>query len=122
MADGTVAQILQKTKHRDLPFRGEHVYLVEKQRAIARLRDDAWLGLPRVRERPLFVSEELRLDETVGNGTAVQRDERLAPPRPQVVNGSRRQLLAGTRFALNENGGRASRNSLDESETAEERI
>ena len=60
-------------------------------------------------EGALLVAEQDRLDEIVGNGAAVDRDERLGAPFAGAVDGARDQLLADAGFALDQHrdgGGR----------------
>ena len=55
-------------------------------------------------ERALFVAEELRLDQALGQRRAADFDERLLGPQRVVVNRVRDELFAGARFAADERG------------------
>src|SRR5204862_76531 len=48
------------------------------------------------------VAEELALEEVLGDGAAVDADERLLPALPPVVDGARDDLLAGPALAGDE--------------------
>src|SRR5258705_2518724 len=50
-------------------------------------------------EGALYVSEELGLHQGLGNGSAVDRDERPGPPRTLLMDRLRDQLLAGSALA-----------------------
>ena len=50
-------------------------------------------------EGPAHVAEELGLQEGLGDRRAVHLDERHLPLRAAVVDGARRQLLAGAGLA-----------------------
>src|SRR6202022_822640 len=52
------------------------------------------------RERALLVTEKLILDERIGNGGTVDRDERPVAARRELMNRAREDLLAGARFPL----------------------
>ena len=56
---------------------------------------------------------ELGLEEGVGEGGAVDGDERLARARAGVVDGARDQLLAGAALAADEHGALRARDHLD---------
>ena len=53
------------------------------------------LFVVRAGEGPLFMAEELALDQVFGNGGAVDRNERFTPSRALAVDGTGDQLLAG---------------------------
>ena len=73
---------------------------VEEQGAARGLDELAEMPLGRAREGAALVAEQGRFDEIVGNGAAIDRDERLRPPRAGTVNRPRDQLLADPGFAL----------------------
>jgi len=87
------AQQLHLDVRRDLPD------LVEKQRAPVGLDEPPVVALGRASEGPLFVPEQLRLEDRLRQRGAVDRHERAAGARRAVVDGTRQQLLAGPRFA-----------------------
>jgi hypothetical protein len=51
------------------------------------------------------VAEQRALDESFGEGRAIQLDERTVAPVARVVDGASEQLLARSRFPLEENRG-----------------
>jgi hypothetical protein len=59
------------------------------------------------------VTEQLALDEGLGDGCAVDGHEGLAPPVGQVVDGSRHELLAGAALAEDQDRGGAGGGQLD---------
>ena len=61
----------------------------------------------------LLVTEQLALEQRLGQRPHVHGDERLAPTRTQPVNRARHQLLAGAALALDEHGARHRRDLLD---------
>jgi hypothetical protein len=64
-------------------------------------------------EGALAVSEQLALDERLGQAAAVDGDERLISPRTEVVDRTGDQLFTGAGFAKDENSGAGGRNFLD---------
>ena len=64
-------------------------------------------------ERALLVSEQLRLEQGLGDRRAVDRHERPCPSGTVPVNGARGQLLAGSALADQEHGGLAARHRRD---------
>ena len=76
-------------------------------------------SLPRARscgagEGALLVAEELALEERLGDGRAVDRDERPAPPVRQLVDAPREHLLAGAALADERDGDVFPRDGLDD--------
>ena len=80
-------------------------HLVQKERAFVGQLHAADLAGDRAGERALLVPEQFALQQPGGNGGAVQLDERAIAARTQAVNGARQQLLAGSRFSLDQHGG-----------------
>jgi hypothetical protein len=76
--------------------------LVEEQRPAARLRDQAVACFLRIGEGAAGVAEEFALDEAVGDRAAVHRKERRIPPRAEMMDGARGQLLSGARLTGDE--------------------
>jgi hypothetical protein len=56
------------------------------------------------RERALLVTEQLGLEERVGDRRAVERHERLRRARTELVEGLRNQFFARAGLAMNEHG------------------
>ena len=74
---------------------GAHVAdFVEEDRAAVRLLELADLFLGRAGERALLVAEELRLDQLLGDGRAVDLHEALAAAQAVAMDGARDELLA----------------------------
>jgi hypothetical protein len=89
------AQELRLEVERQLPD------LVEEDGPAVRLLEGPLAQPVGAREGPLLVPEQLALDEGLGDGRAVDRDEgRLATPR-SVVDGAGDELLAGAGLAEN---------------------
>ena len=111
--NGPVAEVLQKPQQRDLALGRERVDLVEEQRPALRLGNRAGTRLLGVGERTLAVAEQFGLDQPVGNGAAVDGDQRPGAPRAAAQNRPRRQLLAGSCFALDQDRRVAAGDLLD---------
>ena len=87
--------------------------LVEQQRsAVGRLEAPFALSHG-AREGAALVTEQLRLDERLGERRAVDRDERRALARATRVERVRDQLLAGAALAADEHGRIALRDGVD---------
>ena len=82
---------------------------VEEDRAAVRNMEQARLRLPGIRERAAFEAEQLRLEQCVGNGRAVDVDEGSRRTWVHSVNHPRDEPLARAGFALNQHGRRALR-------------
>ncbi len=86
--------LLQHAEQLHLEGGGQLGDLVEEERApVGRLHQPG-LGPHRAGERALLVTEELGLEEMLGQRRAVDRHERLARARAVGVDGARDQLLA----------------------------
>ena len=85
----------------DLGLRlGTHVPdFVEEDGPAIGLLELADLLLGGASERPLLVTEELRLDQLLRDRGAVHLDEAVAAPQAVAVDGARDELLAGTALA-----------------------
>ena len=57
--------------------------------------EDAGAAIVRAGERALLVTEDLALEQRLGDGGAVDRDKRERRARAQLVDGLRHELLAG---------------------------
>ena len=98
-ADAHHLAILDDAKQADLRSERELGDLVEEERPAVGLLEPAFTPRRRAGERPLLVSEELRVDELRGDGAAVDAAERPAAERRVLVDGAGNDLLAGARFA-----------------------
>ena len=62
------------------------------------------------------MAEDLALDERLGNGRTVDRDEGLRPARAEIVQCARHQFLAGAALAGDEHRHIGGSNLFDERE------
>src|SRR5205823_4279756 len=102
LADALVFAVLEDAQQLRLQLRGQLADLVEEERAFARILEVAGLRLLRARERALRVAEERGLDERGRDRGAVEREERRARARRQVVQRVGHALLAAARLALDQ--------------------
>ena len=117
-ADALELLLLQHAQQLGLQIQAHLADLVEQERALVRALERAFDALDRAGERALLVAEEGALDQTFGEGGAVQLDERAVATVARVVDGAREQLLAGARFALEQDGGARRRGGRDGLEQA----
>ncbi|OIQ76326.1 hypothetical protein GALL_419930 [mine drainage metagenome] len=82
---------------------------VEKQRPPLRRREKAGVIGRRPGERTLAITEKFGFEQMLGNGAAVHRNERARGARAALVHGARGQLLARTRFTVDQNRRHATR-------------
>src|SRR5712692_10057323 len=115
-ADRPVLALLQDTQQLGLEIRRHLADLVQQQRAALRHLEQDFLVHRRAGERALLVAEELRLDEILRDGRAVDLDERPFGALAVVVHRVGDQLLAGAVLALDENVRFAGRHALDQLE------
>ena len=101
-ADRLDLALLDRAQQLDLRGRRQLADLVEEQRAAGGLDEFAGVALGGAGEGALLVAEQDRLDEVVGDGAAIDRDERLGAPLAGAVDGARDQLLADAGFALDQ--------------------
>src|SRR4030095_8411013 len=103
-ADRAVLAVLEDAQ--ELGLHGDrHVPdLVEEERPAVGHLVEALLVAVRARECALDVTEELALDERVGNRGAVLREEHACSPRGVEVQGPRDELLSGAALALDQDG------------------
>ena len=96
---------LQQPQQLRLHGRRHVADFVEEQRTAVRLLELAQMAGRRAGERPLFVSEQLRLDQLRRHGRTVHGDERPFPARAAIVNGARHELFAGAGLAEDADAG-----------------
>src|SRR5207248_11219688 len=96
--------VLQKAKQLDLKRRRDVADLVEEKRAPVGPRERAAPVLPRIGISAACRSEQLILQQRVGNRSAVDGDERPARALTEIVNRLRDEFLTGSAFAEDENG------------------
>src|SRR5262249_9838633 len=94
--------LLEDAQELQLHVERDALDLVEEQRAAARQLDLPDTIMDRAGERAALVAEELALEERVGKRRAVDRDEAAALALPLEMDGARRELLAGPRFAVDQ--------------------
>src|SRR2546426_2234024 len=113
-AEALELTLLEHAKDLGLGHRREVGDLVEEERAPVGQLEAALLAAGRAGERTLLVAEQLRLEQRLGPGPTVHRDERAATPRRAPVDGAGDELLARAALALDEHGGGAVRHLFDE--------
>jgi hypothetical protein len=101
-ADGADLAFLQGAQELRLEVERHLAHLVEEERAAVGELEEALLVFGRAREAALLVSEELALEEVLGHGRAVLRDEELVLAVGPVVHRARDELLARAGLALDE--------------------
>ena len=96
--------ILQRSKDLRLEIEGNFADLIEEQRSpVCRLEFPGAVSV-RARKSALAMPEQLGLYEGVRKRSAVDRDERLVPPRTVVVDGARNKLLPRSGLAAHQDG------------------
>ena len=86
--------LLQDAQQLDLHRSADVADLVEEERAPFGILELADVSLVRAREGSFLVTEELTLDQILGNGSAIQSDERPILAGAVEVNGACDELLA----------------------------
>src|SRR5690606_22531132 len=104
---------LECTEQLGLRGEGELADLVEEDRAAARQLERAAAGAVCTGERPLFVAEQLALDERFRQCSAVECDERRLWLAAEPVEVARYELLAGAALTEHEDGARDRREAAD---------
>jgi hypothetical protein len=101
-ADRPDLPLLEHAEELDLEAHRHVADLIEQERAAVRGLEQALVAAVGARERALLVAEELRLEQVLGHGAAVDADEGLLAAVACAVNRAREELLAGARFARDE--------------------
>lgn len=104
-ADALDLSLLKNAKQPDLCARWHLTDLIEKERPALRRFESTTPCGDRSGECPAFMTEQLRFDQSFGQGAAIDRDEWLIGARRMGVDGARDHLLARARFARDQNGG-----------------
>ncbi len=99
--------LLQHLEELGLERLRQEADLVQEDRAAVSRLEQPRLGLAGVREGAALEAEKLRLDEGLGDGRAVDVDERAACPRPHPVQDAGDETLAAPRLAQEEHGRQA---------------
>ena len=115
-SDALEFPFLQHAEQLRLQRRAHRSDFVEEQRAAVRLLETSLPVADGSGERAPNVPEQLRLEQRLGDGAAVQRDEAVVPPRTVVMDGASRQLFAGACVPRNENRARRGRDRLEQLE------
>ena len=102
----------QHPQQAHLGFQGHVADLVQEKRAAVGLAHPPVARGMRPRKGAPFVAEELRLDESASQGSAVHRHEGTGSPRCLVDRASS-EFLAGPRFSQNEHAGLRRTNQID---------
>ena len=102
VADAEDDALLQRAEELHLQVQRELADLVEEERALVGLLELAGLVDDGARERAAHVTEQLALDEVLGDGAAVDRHERPVLALAPAVELLRDELLAGARLARDE--------------------
>ena len=77
-------------------------YLIEKQRAFVHHTEISWMLAHCSGECSLYMAEQLAVDGSLGNGSAVDGEIFLAAALRTVVDDARNHFLAHTAFAYNQ--------------------
>src|SRR6185369_9603704 len=96
--------LLEDAEELGLQRRGDLADLVEEQGARVGHFELAGLAEDRSGERSFLVAEELAFEQRLGEGGAVDRDERPARPPALAMDRPRRHLLAGSALPADEDG------------------
>ena len=104
LADAANLAAFQHAQQLGLHRLGQLADFVEEDRAAVGHFEQADAVLVGAGERAFAMAEQLAFDERLGQGAAVDRDERLVGPRALVVNGAGDQFLAGAGFAEDQHG------------------
>ena len=96
--------VLENAEQLRLQVERELMHLVEEERPGARVLEESRLPLHGAGERAALVSEQLRLEQVLGDRRAVDGDEGLGGGRTRRMHAAREELLAGSGFALDEDG------------------
>ena len=104
-ADPLQFAFLQHPQQLGLKRRGNVADFVQEQSTAVRLLEAALTLVNRPRERAFLVSEQLRFQQIVRQGRAVQLEQWPAGARRVVVDGASDQLLAGAGFAAHQHRG-----------------
>ena len=97
--------LLQRAQQLGLQAHVHFGDFVEQQRAAVGLLELADAARHRAGEGALLVAEQLRFQQRLGNGRAVDGDERLARARRALVDVAGDHLLAGAALAGDQDGG-----------------
>src|SRR5439155_10871856 len=94
--------LLQNAQQFWLEFQGDITDFVQKQRALVRQLQPATLLCDCTGEGTPLVPEKFTLQQTAGNGSAVEFDQRSLPPAAAIVNSPCNKFLAGAGLSQQE--------------------
>ena len=114
VADALELALLQHAQQLHLHPGAHRPDLVHEQRALVRLLEAALPRADRARERAAHVTEQLGLEQRLGNRAAVERDEPLGAAGAVVMNRARDDFLAGAGLAGHENRARRRRDGFEQ--------
>ncbi len=94
--------LLQHAQELGLQGEGHVADLVQEQRSPLGGEEEPLVATGGAGESPFHMPEQLRFQQVLGDGGAVDGDEGLVAPGAGPVDGARQQLLAGARLAVDE--------------------
>jgi hypothetical protein len=97
--------LLQRAQQLGLQRQRQLADLVQEQGAAIGLLEPASAGGGRAGEGAALVAKQLALEQGLGNGRAVDLDERPGAPATGQVHRARKQLFAGARIAQQQHRG-----------------
>src|SRR3972149_5307879 len=104
-ADPLKLPLLEKPEELRLNLRRDVSHLVEEESPTIGQLDLALFELMGPSKSPALVAEKLALQQLLRESQAVNGDEGLRAPGAPVTNGAGEELLAGSAFAQEQNGG-----------------
>jgi hypothetical protein len=104
-ADAPHTLLLDGLEHLALQRQGEGIDLVQEERPPRGRLEEARLGALGIGEGARFKAEELRLEQRLRDGGAVDFEERPLDARATLVQDARDQPLARARLPLEQDGG-----------------
>src|SRR5262249_36979602 len=113
--------LLQHAQQLGLEFERDFAYLVEKHRSPIGQLEASDALCDRAREGAFLVAKEFAFQQAGGNGSAIELPECIGVTRTQIVDSAGNQFLAGSGFAVDENGGIRRGYGLDLGQDASQR-
>ncbi len=113
VADASDFFLLQNAEQPALQNRWHGADLIEENRAAIGLLKQPLLVVDRAGERTLAMTEQLGLKQVLGQGTAIDRNERRELPAAVEVQRAGDQFLAGAALAENQDRAVGVRHALD---------
>src|SRR6266487_4547918 len=104
VANAADLTLLENAQQLGLQSDGTLTDLVEQQRAAAGLLEQPCLVGRSTRKRAADVTEQLRLEQRLGNGGAIDADKRLGGARAGAVNGAGDHFLSGATLPGDQDG------------------